>query len=48
MEAALEDTLLQDALLPSWAVGCRRLAPDTGYIEASKGDYVMMRMLSLR
>jgi cation diffusion facilitator CzcD-associated flavoprotein CzcO len=29
MKAALDDPELQKALVPDWAVGCRRLAPDT-------------------
>ncbi|KAF1912362.1 hypothetical protein BDU57DRAFT_590184 [Ampelomyces quisqualis] len=32
MKAALNDEELEAALIPKWDVGCRRLAPDTGYL----------------
>jgi hypothetical protein len=32
MKFALKDDNLAAALIPEWDVGCRRLAPDTGYL----------------
>lgn len=34
MKAALQNEELEAALIPKWDVGCRRLAPDTGYLQA--------------
>ncbi|KAF2676349.1 monooxygenase [Lentithecium fluviatile CBS 122367] len=36
MRETLQDKNLEDALIPNWAVGCRRLAPDTGYLKGLK------------
>lgn len=33
MKAALHNEELEAALIPKWDVGCRRLAPDTGYLQ---------------
>ncbi|ORX93983.1 hypothetical protein BCR34DRAFT_580256 [Clohesyomyces aquaticus] len=40
MRETLRDPYLEDALIPDWAVGCRRLAPDTGYLKALKKENV--------
>jgi hypothetical protein len=36
MRETLNDPHLEDALIPDWAVGCRRLAPDTGYLKVRR------------
>jgi hypothetical protein len=36
MKGALQNEELEDALIPDWDVGCRRLAPDTGYLEVHR------------
>lgn len=33
MRSILGDTDLEEALIPSWGVGCRRLNPDIGYLQ---------------
>lgn len=33
MRDTLNDEVLEDALIPDFGVGCRRLNPDTGYLE---------------
>ncbi|KAF1949519.1 monooxygenase [Byssothecium circinans] len=34
MKFALKDKDMEAALVPEWGVGCRRLAPDTGYLNS--------------
>lgn len=36
MKSALQNEELEAALIPEWDVGCRRLAPDTGYLEVCR------------
>ncbi|KAJ5222853.1 uncharacterized protein N7469_009093 [Penicillium citrinum] len=38
MKDALKDPVLEEQLIPKWAVGCRRLTPGVGYIEALKDE----------
>jgi len=38
MQDALKDPMLEEQLIPKWAVGCRRLTPGVGYIEALKDE----------
>jgi hypothetical protein len=35
MKDALKNEKIEAALIPGWDVGCRRLAPDTGYLTVS-------------
>lgn len=35
MKEKLNDADLEDALIPKWGVGCRRLSPSTRYLEVS-------------
>jgi cation diffusion facilitator CzcD-associated flavoprotein CzcO len=34
MENTLQDPNLAEKLIPTWAVGCRRLTPGIGYLES--------------
>lgn len=36
----LQDTGLDNVLIPEWSVGCRRITPGTGYLESLSADNV--------
>ena len=40
MKEKLQSQFLQEKLIPQWGVGCRRLTPGTGYLEALNLDNV--------
>lgn len=40
MKEKLQDPSLEEKLIPKWHVGCRRLTPGVGYLEAMKKENV--------
>lgn len=40
MKSIIKDEELEKKLIPSWAVGCRRMTPGVGYLEALVSDKV--------
>ncbi|KAF3911872.1 hypothetical protein AA313_de0209649 [Arthrobotrys entomopaga] len=38
MRSVLQDGYLEDKIIPEWAVGCRRLTPGIGFLEALKDE----------
>ncbi|KAJ5085310.1 hypothetical protein N7532_010081 [Penicillium argentinense] len=38
MQGVLKDPVLEDQLIPKWAVGCRRLTPGVGYLQSLKHE----------
>ena len=38
MKAKLQDERLENLVVPKWDVGCRRLTPGVGYLEALRGE----------